>query len=74
MVLVSPLISGGHSFLLHQMGWICVRSASMGCLRNKWDNECGNLTETSELEDEIGIFFWEDTSQFPKGAVTDLTE
>lgn len=56
------------------MGWICVRSASTGCLRNKWDNECGNLTETSELEDETGIFFWEDTSQFPKGAVTDLTE
>ena len=34
---------------------VCVCSASMGCLRNKWDNECGNLLEMSELEDETSI-------------------
>lgn len=50
VVLGSHLTSGGVSFLLCEMGSIfSERSASMGCLRNKWDNECGSLIETSEL-------------------------
>lgn len=50
VVLGSHLTSGGVSFLLCKMGSIfSVHSASMGCLRNKWDNECGSLIETSEL-------------------------
>lgn len=51
VVLGSHLTSGGGvSFLLCKMGSIfSVHSASMGCLRNKWDNECGSLIETSEL-------------------------
>lgn len=68
-VLGSHLTSGGLSFLLCEMGFIfSVHSASMGCLRNKWDNECGSLIETSELSWWGCYFFWEDTSGFPEGA------
>lgn len=68
VVLWSHLTSGGVSFLLCEMGSIfSVRSASMGCLRNKWDNECGSLLEASELSWWGCYFFWEDTSSFPKG-------